>query len=96
MLKIHKYASNTNTNTHGKTRNTQIQKYRHTQIQILPLALLKMRFIIIYPLEKTAVTFDPEIKKRLPVWQINAISQETKPLCKMESVRKFSRGVNAV
>ena len=40
MLKIHKYASNTNTNTHGKTRNTQIQKYRHTQIQILPLALL--------------------------------------------------------
>ena len=62
----------------------------------MPLALLKMRFIIIYPLGKTAVTFDPEIKKRLPMWQIDAISQETKPLCKMESVRKFSRGVNAV
>ena len=55
-----------------------------------------MRFIIIYPLGKTAVTFDPEIKKRFPMWQIDAISQETKPLCKMESVRKFSRGVNAV
>ena len=80
MMQIHKYASNTNTITHGKTRNTQIQKYRHTQIQILPLALLKMRFIIIYPLGKTAVTFDPEIKKRLPMWQIDAISQETKPL----------------
>ena len=37
MMEIHKYASNTNTNTqntHRKTRNTQIQKYRHTQIQI--------------------------------------------------------------
>ena len=55
-----------------------------------------MRFIIIYPLGKTAVTFDPEIKKRLPMWHIDAISQETKPLCKMESVRKFSRGVNEV
>ena len=55
-----------------------------------------MRSIIIYPLGKTAVTFDLEIKKRLPMWQINAISQETKHLCKMESVRKFSRGVNAV
>ena len=39
MLKTHKYASNTNTNTHGKTRNTQIQKYRHTQIQILLLGV---------------------------------------------------------
>ena len=42
MLEIHKYASNTNTNTqntHGKTRNTQIQKYRHTQIQILLLGV---------------------------------------------------------
>ena len=25
-----------------------------------------MRFIIIYPLGKTAVTFDPEIKKKAP------------------------------
>ena len=30
----------------------------------MPLALLKMRFIIIYPLGKTAVTLDPEIKKK--------------------------------
>ena len=32
-------SSNTNTNTHGKTRNTQIKKYRHTQIQILQLGV---------------------------------------------------------
>ena len=55
-----------------------------------------MRFIIIYPLGKTAVTFDPEIKKRLPMWQFEAISQEKKPLGKMESVRNCSRGVKEV
>ena len=34
LVKIHKYAWDTNRNTHRKTRSTQIQKYRHTQIEI--------------------------------------------------------------
>ena len=48
------------------------------------------------PLGKTAATLDPEIKKRLPMWQFEAISQEKKPLGKMESVRNCSRGVKEV
>ena len=67
MMQIHKYASHTNTNTHGKTRNTQVKKYRHTQIQILPLALYSqirgggvLDLSSKSPLEKTAVTSVPE------------------------------------
>ena len=45
---------------------------------------------------KTAVTFDLEIQKRLPMWQMEAISQGQKPFCKMGSIRKCSRWVYAV
>ena len=83
-----------------KYTNTKIQTHTNTNFAIGTLSQIRGGEILDFssksPLKKTAATLDPEIKKRLPMWQIDAISQETKPLCKMESVRKFSRGVNAV
>ena len=102
MMEIHKYASNMKTNTQKdkKYTNTKIQTHTNTNFAIGTLSQIRGGEILDFssksPLGKTAATLDPEIKKRLPMWQFEAISQEKKPLGKMESVRNCSRGVKEV
>ena len=83
-----------------KYTNTKIQTRTNTNFAIGTLSQIRGGEILDFssksPLGKTAATLDPEIKKRLPMWQFEAISQEKKPLGKMESVRNCSRGVKEV
>ena len=91
----HKY-----TRKDKKYTNTKIQTHTNTNFAIGTLSQIRGGEILDFssksPLGKTAATLDPEIKKRLPMWQFEAISQEKKPLGKMESVRNCSRGVKEV
>ena len=102
MLQIHKYTSNTNTNTHGKTINTQIQKYRYTQIQILPLAVLsrseeeKNEIFLKNPFTKTAVSSVPEEFRKVPGCQNDPLSQGKIPPSKVESAKNLFMGEKVV